>query len=182
MKILAFDPGAERMGWAVLEGNGKEAPRFHGSGIYGLKREQAGKKKEPYQKYRLRLIDYWAEHAPSILETHKPNTVISEIVPVVGGGNFVAATQSQLAGTAITTVQAVAVSQGYKVMQIGATTVKAKIGGKGSATKVAVRNGVYTLVPHIKANRERMWKIIFDESDAFAIALCALGYSNKKKA
>lgn len=101
---------------------------------------------------------------------------MSEIVPVVGGGNFVAATQSQLAATAVTTFQGIAVDRGYEIKQIGATTIKKKIGGKQKATKVGVRNGVIELLP-ILVDHKKQWTKIFEEPDALAVGLTDLGYS-----
>lgn len=179
MKILAFDPGAERCGYACIEGAKDEKPALIGSGIFGLSRtvnEESGKREE-YQKYRLRLIEFWAREAEWLLNSYRPDEVATEIVPVVGGGNFVVATQSQLAATVVTVIQAVCFQNKVPVKQVGATTVKAKIGGSNKATKVKVRNGVLNLMPeqHIRAEG---WKKVFDESDAFAIALTRLGYKN----
>jgi Holliday junction resolvasome RuvABC endonuclease subunit len=180
VKVLAFDPGGVRQGFACVErsedGQENKPPIYHGSGYFGVKRLTNGKKDEPYQEWRLRIIEFWVEKADDLLRFYKPDRVVSEIVPVVGGGNFVAATQSQLAGTANTTVQSVAVDRGYPIAQVGATTVKAKIGGSKKATKVAVRNGVIKLMP-LLADRKRQWTKIFEEPDALAICLTSLGYS-----
>lgn len=172
---MSFDPGAERMGFGVLVRDGDKAPQYIASGNLGLTR--AGNKKEPYQEYRLRLISMWVEEAEELLDRYQPDVVVSEIVPVVGGGNFVVATQSQLAATAITTVQAIAVRKGYEIKQVGATTVKAAIGGSKKATKVAVRNGVIKLIPRLEVEKKR-WTKTFDESDAIAVGLTHLGYKN----
>lgn len=178
-KVLGFDPGAFRMGWCVLE-KGEDtgsAPKLVGSGVFGLERGSNGSKKEEYQKYRLRLIEFWIEQATYLYRAYKPELVVNEIVPVVGGGNFVLATQGQLAATAITTAQAVALQQKIRVEQIGATTIKKRIGGKKNATKVGVRNGVYAIMPETKRFHSE-WTKVFDCSDAFAIALTHLGYKH----
>src|SRR2546430_284219 len=103
MKVLSLDPGSVRMGWAVLESGGEEPkkskPHYVGSGVLGLTRHSNEGKDEPYQQYRLRLIDYCVLEAEYLLSFYRPDRVVSEIVPVVGGGNFVAATLSQLAST-----------------------------------------------------------------------------------
>lgn len=175
MKILAFDPGAERMGFCCLESETDKSkpPRVFGSGYSGVHRED----NEQYQVYRLRLVSFWVTRAQELFTSFSPEEVVSEIVPVVGGGNFVVATQSQLASTAITTVQAMADLHSIPVSQVGATTVKAKIGGHKKASKVAVRNGVFKIIPKTKV-RKPEWTKIFDESDAFAIGLMKLGYVN----
>ncbi len=176
MRILAIDPGALRLGFAVLEEGAKnKPPKYVASGIYGLERGGNKSKPEPFQQYRLRLIDFWIQAAPKLFESHTPDLVVGEIVPAVGGGNFRAATQSQLAETAITVVFVVAKQNGIPVEQIGATSAKRRIGGSKTATKVKVRNGVFKLMPETERYRVA-WKRVFDTSDAFAIALTYLGY------
>lgn len=166
------------MGFGIIEREGKNKAEsklhYRGSGYYGVVRGTNKSKPEPYQQYRLRLISFWVREAKALLHSHKPDIVVSEIVPVVGGGNFVAATQSQLGSTAITSVQAMAVNEGYKIEQVGATTVKARIGGGKKATKVAVRNGVIKLLP-ILEDRKVQWTKIFEEPDALGVGLTYLG-------
>lgn len=176
MRVLAFDPGAARCGWAVVDSEGGLDPRsqpycYRDSGISGLDRG----KDEKYQTYRLRLVAYWVERAPELLETHKPDRVITEIVPVVGGGNFVVATQSQLAATAATVIQAIAALNEVEITQVAAGTVKRKIGGVKDASKVKVRNGVLSLFPELEPRRSEFMKV-FDETDAIAIAATEIGY------
>jgi Holliday junction resolvasome RuvABC endonuclease subunit len=172
MRVIGIDPGAERLGWAVVESGA--TPKEVAVGIYGLKRH-GNEKKEPYHEYRLRLIEYWRVRAEELLNSFKPDIMYNEIVPVVGGGNFVAATQSQLASTALTVLQLEAFRQGIEVKQIGANTVKKNIGGGKKATKVKVRNGVYRLLPTTERFKKE-WVKVHDSSDACAIALCGLGY------
>lgn len=181
-RILAFDPGAERCGWAALERDkelGKNKPPEHlGLGYFGLERKVNGSKL-PYQEYRLKLLDFWISKTPELLDTYRPDMVVTEIVPVVGGGNFVVATQSQLAATAITVVQVIAKQHHIPVAQIGATTTKTKIGGSKKATKVAVRNGVIKIMPELE-DFKKEWTKVFDVSDAVATGLAFWGYSNGK--
>jgi Holliday junction resolvasome RuvABC endonuclease subunit len=179
--VLAFDPGAKRMGWACIEETAKnKPPQYHGSGYFGLERRVNGSKPEPYQDYRLRLVEFWIKKAPVMFSRYKPDVVVAEIVPPVGGGNFVVATQSQLVSGAITVVQTMALLDDLVLGQIGATSVKKKVGGSGKATKVAVRNGVFKLMPYTEIFRKQ-WRDedIFDISDAFAIGLAHLGYDVK---
>jgi Holliday junction resolvasome RuvABC endonuclease subunit len=78
-------------------------------------------------------------------------------------------------------VHTVAYDKGYRVEQIGATTVQAKIAirGKGKKiTKPQVRNGVINLLPTLK-DKAAEWIKEFDEPDAIAIALAHLGFKNK---
>lgn len=172
-RVLGIDPGAERLGWAVID-QYDSGPKEVEIGISGLKRHVNGSK-EPYQEYRLRLFRYWLEEGPRILDEFSPDEMVNEIVPVVGGGNFVAATQSQLATAALTVLQIKAIEGGIPVYQVGASTVKKAIGGKGKATKVGVRSGVYKLLPETERFRKE-WVKVHDSSDACAIALCRMGY------
>jgi Holliday junction resolvasome RuvABC endonuclease subunit len=172
MRILGFDPGAVRCGWAVLD----SGPAYQASGVYGLERPKQGSKLEPYQSYRLRLIPFWVDTTMSLLSRYQPDKVISEVVPVVGGGNFVAATQSQLAATVTTVIHTVATLHDYEIGQLSAITVKTQIGGHKSATKVGVRDGVFNLLPPLRT-RYKEWsgsKGQFDEPDAIALTLVAL--------
>jgi Holliday junction resolvasome RuvABC endonuclease subunit len=170
---LAFDPGAKRMGYACVEGNGVNKPKLYGSGRVGLKRED----NEKYQVYKMRLITFWVTRGPGIINSYKPDVIVCEIVPSAG---FVDASQSLLADAAITIVKGSAIQAGYEVVQLSANSVKAKIGGKKGATKVGVRNGVWDIMPELK-NRTTQWKQSdADESDAFAIALTYLGHDNRQ--
>lgn len=166
------------MGWCVLESEGTKSkpPVSHGLGYFGLERQVNGSKL-PYQEYRLKLLDFWIETTPNLLESYRPDKVVSEIVPVVGGGNFVVATQSQLAIAAVTVVQVVAKQYGIPVTQIGATTVKTRIGGDKKASKVKVRNGVFKIMPELERFKKE-WVKMFDVSDAVAIGLTDMGYNN----
>lgn len=174
MRTLNFDPGAERCGWAVLEGDGKTPPIYVESGVVKCKR----KDKEEFQEYKLRLEEYWAYFTPALLNKYLPDKVTNETVPAVGGGNFIPATQSELAKAVITAVHVIAYDRQYSVDQIAAVTIKKRIGGKKSATKVAVRNGVIVFLPELLP-RKFQWqagKEGFDEPDAIATGLAYLGY------
>lgn len=150
-------------------------PSYIGSGLVVVPKGD-----EDFQEYRMRLIQEWTERASELLLDHSPTHVATETIPAVGGGNFVVATQSYLAHAQITTVHAIALVNGYdNITQIGATTVKARIGLRKDATKVQVRNGVFDLVPALE-ERKKDWTKVFDESDACAVALTALGYDRRK--
>lgn len=181
--VLAFDPGAERMGWAVLSRDGKRfksSIRSLASGYFGVARDpNKSNDKTSFQPYRLSLLDFWIETTPELIERYEPTEIVSEIIPAVGGGNFVVATQSHLALCAINTVQVVAKQAGLSVHQVGATTVKKAVGGNGEATKVQVRNGVLTLLPELEYRRKE-WTKVFDVSDALAIGLTHMGYKNPR--
>jgi Holliday junction resolvasome RuvABC endonuclease subunit len=156
------------MGWAVLSEN-SGSPIYVSSGIIACDRGA----KEDFQPYRLRLIEHTMEEAIELLHTFDPAIVVSEIVPAVGGGNFIAATQSELAKAALTAFQVLSLLYGVELAQLGATTIKARIGGSKKATKVRVRNGVIDALPEL-VDRRKEWVKVFDESDAIAVGLAYL--------
>jgi Holliday junction resolvasome RuvABC endonuclease subunit len=174
-RVLAFDPGAKRCGWACLDDHSHVGPDLAGSGVFGLERRLNGKKKEEFQKYRLRLLPFFVESVGDLIDEYAPQEIVTEIVPAVGGGNFIAATQSELAKVLVTVVQVIAYLEGIEISQVSAGTVKRNIGGKKDATKVAVRNGVFKFLPEL-AERKGEWTKLFDEPDAIAVGLCHLGY------
>lgn len=173
MRVLSYDTGAERMGWSVLEGDGATAPTYIDSGIAKFPRH-----KKDFQPYKLDLIQHWTYLAPYHINTYKPDAIACEILPAVGGGNFVAATQSELAKAATVTVMAMAFERDIPVYQVAAVTVKKRIGGKQGATKTQVRNGVIDFLPVLEP-RKFEWtdaKKTMDEPDAIAVGLVQLGY------
>jgi Holliday junction resolvasome RuvABC endonuclease subunit len=176
MRVLSFDPGAERMGWASIEAD-DTGLHYHMSGLIPIPR---GKMKP--QEYKLDLIATVAYWTPTLFDLTEPDAVVSETVPSVGGGNFIAAAQSYMANTAIVTVQAIAFTGGYPVFQIAANSVQSKIaiGRTGrKVTKVQVRNGVIKLFPELE-DRKRDWVKVFEEPDAIAIGAAHLGADNTK--
>lgn len=180
--VLSFDSGAARMGWASVGLAAglyqMQVPYYHMSGVLPLERE--GKK---FQEYRKDLIAELCESIPVLFDFVNPDEIVNETIPAVGGGNFVAAAQSYLANTAITVVQTLATQAGIPWRQIGATTVQAQIAigrRKGSkTTKVMVRNGVIAYLPELEP-RKSNWVKIFDEPDAIAVGLAALGLDRRK--
>lgn len=176
MRVLGIDPGAERCGWAALRIDDNDRIFLEGSGLVSFPKYGD----ETFQTYKSRLISFWAQETDTLLGLYSPDEIAIEIVPAVGGGNFVAATQSYLAHTQATTLHAIAALNRYPVHQIGATTVKARIGGKKNSSKVQVRNGVFEILPEVEVEKKSEWKTqfregIYDECDAFAIALTHLG-------
>lgn len=171
MRVLALDPGAKRLGWAIISGGG-ENPVYIASGILASERAEG----ESYQDYRLRVMNAavsWIEEQLACFMIHE---VVMEIVPVKGFNDM---GQAYLALSVISAITGVCMTQGYKVQQIGATTVKARVGGTKKATKVRLRNVVWQYFPQLRKKAPE-WKKVFDESDAIAIALAHLGYTKPK--
>jgi Holliday junction resolvasome RuvABC endonuclease subunit len=173
VRVLSIDPGAERMGWASLEGplpNG--LPGYHLSGVIPIP-----KTTEKFQEYRMALaatLVYWC---PTLFELTQPDTLVSEIVPAVGFNN---ASQSYLANVAISTVHACALAAGIPCVQISARTIQSAIAIRGKSkkvTKAQVRNGVLKLLPELEP-RKSDWTKIFEEPDALATGLTYMGFTN----
>lgn len=170
MKVLALDPGAKRMGWAVVKGNGTDAPQFIRSGIEGLTRGN-----ETYHEHRMMLINHFEDWAGVTLSLTQPDVVVNELLPVKGFNDM---SQALLAATALTVIQTIAVKRGYIVAQVSSQRVKNAMASTPRATKVAVRNGVIDLLPQLKATKLSKWTKEFDEPDAIAVGLTYLGYEN----
>lgn len=174
MSVLAIDPGAKRLGWAVVERNAFGEPRCPVSGIFHCDR-QVG---EAYQDYRLRAMREVVGWSETISKTYVFGEVVHETLPVKGFNDM---GQAYLALSVISAVAGFFMTVRHPVVQIGATTVKSKIGGSNKATKVRVRNGVWQLIPDLQG-RGPNWKKgskFFDESDAVAIGLAYLGFTRK---
>lgn len=170
-RVLALDPGAIRMGWAVLE----IGPEYIDSGILGLSRIRDGEK-IAFQVYKLQLEEYWAHMANVLFNKYRPSGLINEILPAQG--SFTAqSTDSELAKVALTSIHTVAFQRGIEIQQIAANSVKKAMTGNGKATKVQVRNGVVELLPTLKP-RVKDWTKAdkMDEPDAIGVGLAGLGY------
>lgn len=173
MRVLSFDSGAERMGWAsVGRDNGKLY--YHISDILSLPRMGT---KEKYQDYRLRLTGELTVSIPALFEVIEPDEIVTEIIPPTGFGNV---SQAYLANVAVTTVHTIAYLSGIRVVQVSARTVQANIAIKGRSKKITkpqVRNGVLRIFPELE-DRKRDWVKVFDECDAIAIGASHLGARN----
>lgn len=175
-RVLSFDPGAERCGWAVLDLTDAGLV-YVASGIIKTPRLS-----EAFQDYRLRLIANIQLAVMRLVIIYDPDVCANETVPPVttvtpkqAGGTFSSnGVQAQLAATAVTTLQAIAIGLEIPVVQISAITVKARVGGGKSASKVKVRNGVYDCFPEIKDEKWKDWVKVHDESDACAVGIVAL--------
>lgn len=168
MRILAFDPGAQRTGWAVLE----TGPKYIASDVVYNPRGST-----PFQIYRMGLTEYWVEHTAHLIRKYKPQQVISETVPSRGAG---IPEQLYLANVQITTAHAIALGYGCEVRQVSARTVQKAIAIRGKSkgvTKPQVRNGVLSLLPELKPRVKGFVKV-FEETDALAIGLWYLGLMN----
>jgi hypothetical protein len=180
MRTLAFDSGAEHLGWASIGSEvsavtGREYPYYHMSGIIEMPRGN-----QAFQEYRLemsRTLCYWI---PTLIDLTEPEFVVSEIIPPMGFNNSV---QSYLANVAITVVHAIVLCrENLPLKQVSAVAVQSQIavGKKTKKTsKVQVRNGVLELLPELKHRKSEWSRSPWDEVDAIAIGLSSLGFTNK---
>jgi Holliday junction resolvasome RuvABC endonuclease subunit len=166
------------MGWAIVKGGKGLVPEYIASGVARLPREKVGKKDEPYQKYRLRVINFMTHTTQLLIDDYDPDYVVNESVPPIGTGAFGGGSmQAQLAAAAAAAAQAVSYHNHLVVEQVAAITIKKNIAGNRDATKVKVRNGVFALLPEL-AIRKKDWVKEFEEPDAIATGLTDLGYKN----
>lgn len=166
---LSLDPGATRMGWAVLE----PGPTYIASGLLGLPRPfklVKGKKvKSPFQLHKLSVEEMFTATGNKLFDLYDPDYLVNEILPALGS-YAKASTDNELAKASLTVMHTLAFERGIPVHQIAANTVKLRIGGSKDATKVKVRNGVIKALPEL-APRIKDWTKIFDEPDGIAVGL-----------
>lgn len=164
--ILAVDPGATRAGWAVL-GDYGGLPNYIASGVIHHPKLETQK----FQEYRLDLIERWLDESFDLIEEYKPNVLITETVPSRGPEIM---DQMYLMNVQCTTLQAVAMTYGIKVVQVSARTVQSKLALRKKDVKVTkpqVRNGVLTHYPELEERLKPKGSQVFEESDAIAIGL-----------
>jgi Holliday junction resolvasome RuvABC endonuclease subunit len=172
------------MGWAVIANpHDKFDPSYVASGILGLTRKEEDGKLEPYQEYKLRLVEYFSVKAEAMIMDYLPVIFVNEIQPAVGGGNYTVATQSELAKTSMVIFQASAYASAMNVSQIASNTIKKTLTGNKQASKVRVRDAVIEYFPQL-ADRKKGWqagKEGFDEVDAIGIGIVYFLLQNKVK-
>lgn len=177
MRVLSFDGGAERMGWAMVSRvavvNGEPALYYHMSGLLSLSKGAT----EKYQDYRLRLITEVATSVPALIEMWDPDIIVTETLPPTGFGSPF---QSYLTNVSLSVVQTLAFQAEIPIEQISARTVQSRIAIRGSGKKITkpqVRNGVIRVFPELEERRSE-WTKVFDEPDAIAIGAVYLGARN----
>ncbi len=154
MKVLAIDPGYDRLGIAVLEKkSGKEILHYSDCIITDKKSELAE---------RLFVI---GEHVQKLIKKHQPDTVAIETL-------FFNKNQK----TAIGVAQArgiilfLAKQAGCAINEFGPQEIKVAVTGYGKSDKSAVIEMVKRLIP------ESPTKALDDEYDAIAIGITALAH------
>lgn len=169
MRTLNFDPGGEKLGWAVLD----PGPSYVASGVCRWPR--AGR---PYQPYRMSLTEQVRDEVWRLYMAWLPERVITEVVPAIGSQGFMASGQGYIANVVATTIHNMAMEIGIPIEQVSARSWEAKIAKrktkKEKVTKPKIRNGVLVHLPGLKqelAEYLNEW----DRWDAIAIGLHNLG-------
>lgn len=171
-RVIGIDPGAKRLGYAVLE-DGK----YVTSGCTGYMREDG----EKYQDYKHRLIQLTARVTYPLLESYKPDRWISEIQPAISSSSYAAAGQAELVKAVMVVLETCLALEWKAFEWYAATSIKKLLVGDGKATKTKIRSHVLNLYGNdLPPSKKKDWAKVFDESDALAIASIGAGYRYKK--
>lgn len=154
-RVLGIDPGSQVVGWAIAESNQRGQLARIDSGAWTLGRAPTAM---GIRLHRLHL------HLMEVFDKYQPQEVALE------AAFFGKNAQSALRiGEARGVVLMTAESFGVPLVELTPATVKARVAGTGAATKeqvehlVAVHYGLTDFDP-----------VTADESDALAVAACAL--------
>ena len=165
-RILSIDPGAKRLGWAVvdfdIDDDAVYQPSYVSSGIIGLDRGID----ETYVTFKNRLIKFFVPELEKLIEECKPDLVVFEFLPIAGiKGNLA---QRTLAFAVATIAQAICVQQEIEFKEIAASSIKAILTGNKQATKTQIKNAVIKAFPQLEPRKK---EILPDESDALAVGV-----------
>ncbi len=157
MRVLGVDPGTRLAGWAVLaEGGAAGEPTLVASGTLRLDRGR------PDAAERLRRLH---DGLGEVLDAHRPDVVALE------AAYFGVNARSALKlGEARGAVLLLAATRGLAVAELSPATVKRRVAGNGNASKEQVAALVRVRLALDPAHDFATP----DESDAAAVALCAL--------
>jgi crossover junction endodeoxyribonuclease RuvC len=148
------DPGTLRAGWAVLDEQPQRAHRV-ASGVWRLGSSQ---RTLPERLFAL------ARQLEVVLDEHAPGAVALEAA--FFGRN---ARSALRIGEARGVVMMAAAARGLPVLEIPPATVKRRVTGAGGASKQQIERLV-----RMHLDRPDLRFAAADESDAIAVALCAL--------
>ena len=155
MRVLAFDPGYDRLGIAVLEHkDGKEALLFSGC---------VTTKKELELPDRLFLV---GDQVRSLIQKHSPDAIAIETL-FFNKNIRTAIGVAQARGVVLYLARAA----GCRVFEYGPQEIKVAVTGYGNSDKGAVIDMVKRLVP------ESPKKAFDDEYDAIAVGITALAHN-----
>lgn len=154
-RILGIDPGSQVVGWAVAESNDRGQLARIDSGAWTLGRAPTS------MGVRLHRLH---QHLVEVFEKHQPESVALEAA--FFGKNAQSALRiGEARGVVLMTAEAF----GAPLVELTPATVKVRVAGTGSATKEQVQ--------HLVSVHYRLTEfepVTADESDALAVAACAL--------
>ncbi|MDA0668008.1 MAG: crossover junction endodeoxyribonuclease RuvC [Planctomycetota bacterium] len=155
LRILGIDPGSQVVGWAIAESDGRGQLARIDSGAWTLGRAPTA------MGVRLHRLH---QHLVEVFEKYQPQSVALEAA--FFGKNAQSALRiGEARGIVLMTSEA----YGVPLVELSPATVKVRVAGTGSATKEQVEHLVrvhYGLTDFEPATA--------DESDALAVAACAL--------
>lgn len=154
-RILGIDPGSQVVGWAIAETNDRGQLARIASGAWTLGRAPTA------MGVRLHRLH---EHLVEVFEKYQPASVALEAA-FLGKNAQSALRIGEARGVVLMTAEAF----GAPLVELSPATVKTRVAGTGAATKEQVEHLVavhYGLVDFEPATA--------DESDALAVAACAL--------
>ncbi|MDP3784580.1 MAG: crossover junction endodeoxyribonuclease RuvC [bacterium] len=155
MKVLGIDPGIERLGWAVVDGDRKKF-NYINSGV------KKTLKTDSEEKRLLQIHDFLEE----LIAKERPECVTLE--KVFFSKNVKTAL---VIGEVRGIILMLAAKHGAKVIQLGPGEIKLAIAGYGKADK----KSVFAMLTLTLALPDK--KILDDESDAIAIACSGVIHS-----
>lgn len=171
MRLLNFDPGGEKLGWAVID----QGPAYVQSGVFKWPRSG-----QPYQEYRVKLTKACRSVVHRLIDFYEPDRIVVEIVPAIGSVGFMQSGQGYIANVVATTIHNVAFERGVEFVQVSARSWESRIAlrqtKKEKVTKPKIRNGVLTHFPHLKTLMSPADLKEWDRWDAMGIGLFSLGH------
>lgn len=156
MLILGIDPGIERLGWGLIKKNGNNPERIS-SGV---------KKTLKTQTNAQRLFEIQC-FLDELIKTEKPDAISVEKVFFAKNAKT-ALSISETRGVILSTAQ----KHGLKIVEFTPLQIKMAICGYGKASKTDVAHMLkLSIILPTK-------KLLDDETDALAIALCGAVYNH----
>lgn len=147
--ILGIDPGNKRMGVAILN--------LKKDGIVSLNHAEVlfheNENNLKFNQYLNEGIYQLCDRFPLLLHTHRPDFIISEIIPV---GRLGANTELNVA--AITVCKTISWQWGLDWFDIAANTVKKIVTTDGRASKAKVKHEVVARFPHLETMNDELKK------------------------
>lgn len=152
MKVLGIDPGYDRLGMAVLEGDPSRPTLVWSECVL-----------PPKGNVEMRLAKVYEETAAAIKE-HAPDILAIETL-------FFSVNKKSALGVAEArgAILAAAGAAGVTVREFSPATVKLAVTGHGAADKAAIAR----MIPHLLTLPEKK-KRLDDELDAMAVAIAGL--------